>query len=109
MLAIEMAGGVYCPLSPEDPQHRLQSLLDQTESHCVLVHYLTGNKFQMNWTSTHIDSILVNNNIDNCNNDDADLLATVMMTLNNIAYITFTSGSTGAPKAVSNQTESLFK
>ena len=33
MLAIEMAGGVYCPLSPQDPQHRLQSLLEQTQSH----------------------------------------------------------------------------
>ena len=24
-MAIEMVGGVYCPLSPRDPQHRLHS------------------------------------------------------------------------------------
>ena len=27
MMAIEMSGGVYCPLSPRDPEHRLLSLL----------------------------------------------------------------------------------
>ncbi|CAF0925002.1 unnamed protein product [Adineta steineri] len=26
IMAIEMACGVYCPLSPRDPQHRLQAL-----------------------------------------------------------------------------------
>ncbi|CAF5092377.1 unnamed protein product, partial [Rotaria sp. Silwood1] len=24
MMAIEMSGGVYCPLSAHDPEHRLQ-------------------------------------------------------------------------------------
>ena len=27
MIAIEMVGGVYCPLSPRDPQHRLHALI----------------------------------------------------------------------------------
>jgi non-ribosomal peptide synthetase component F len=107
MLAIEMAGGVYCPLSPQDPQHRLQSLLEQTQSRFPLVHHLTKNKFQMNSISTNIDSVLVNNDIEN--DDDVYLSATVVMTSNDIAYIIFTSGSTGTPKAVSNQTKIVFK
>ncbi|CAF1356610.1 unnamed protein product, partial [Adineta steineri] len=41
IMSIEMAGGVYCPLSPRDPQHRLHSLVEQTQSRLVLVHHLT--------------------------------------------------------------------
>ncbi|CAF1591220.1 unnamed protein product, partial [Adineta steineri] len=38
IMGIEMAGGVYCPLSPRDPQHRLHALVEQTQSRLVLVH-----------------------------------------------------------------------
>ncbi len=105
MLAIEMAGGVYCPLSPRDPLHRLQSLLEQTQSRFVLVHHLTRTKFQMNVISTDIDSVLTSNDIESDNN--LDLLTIVLLTLNDIAYIIFTSGSTGIPKAVSNETSTV--
>jgi non-ribosomal peptide synthetase component F len=108
MLAIEMAGGVYCSLSPQDPQHRLQSLLQQTQSRSVLVHHLTKNKFPITDISTNIDSILVNNDIE-INDDDFNLLAYVWITLDDIAYIIFTSGSTGTPKAVSNPTKTLLR
>jgi non-ribosomal peptide synthetase component F len=107
MLAIEMAGGVYSPLSPRDPQHRLQSLLEKTQSRSVLVHHLTRTKFQMNVISTNIDSVLTT--IDIKSDNDVDLLATVLAAGNNIAYIVFTSGSTGTPKAVSNQTNIVPK
>jgi non-ribosomal peptide synthetase component F len=101
MLAIEMVGGVYCPLSPRDPQHRLHSLLEQSQSRSILVHYLTRTKFQMNITSTDIDSVLATSDIKS--NNDIDLLGAVLVTPNNIAYIVFTSGSTGIPKAVSDE------
>jgi len=99
MLAIEMVGGVYCPLSPEDPQYRLQSLINQCQSRSVLVHHLTRIKFQMNIILTDIDSILFINEMRSTN--DVDLLITVLVVPHNIAYIIFTSGSTGTPKAVS--------
>jgi non-ribosomal peptide synthetase component F len=105
MLAIEMAGGVYCPLSPRDPQHRLQLLLEQSQSRSVLVHHLTRTKFQMNVISTNIDLVLATSGIQSDN--DVDLLATVLAAPNHIAYIIFTSGSTGTPKAVSNQTNDV--
>ena len=37
-MAIEMVGGIYCPLSPHDPQQRLHTLVQQTQSRLVLVH-----------------------------------------------------------------------
>jgi non-ribosomal peptide synthetase component F len=102
IMAIEIAGGVYCPLSPRDPQHRLHALVQQSQSHLVLVHGLTKAKFQNNFLLVDIDLILIKNN-DNVQSDaDIDRLSSVSVTSDDIAYIIFTSGSTGAPKAVSH-------
>jgi non-ribosomal peptide synthetase component F len=98
-MAIEMAGGVYCPLSPRDPQHRLYSLLQQTQSCLVLVHWLTKTKFQNDIISIDIDSVLINNN-DVESDVEIDQLSDIVISPENIAYIIFTSGSTGTPKAV---------
>src|SRR5579862_4579788 len=99
MMAIEMAGGVYCPLSPRDPQHRLHALLQQTQSCLVLIHYLTKTKFNDDIISLDIDSVLTNSDVES----DVDVyqLSSVMVTPDNTAYTIFTSGSTGTPKAVS--------
>jgi non-ribosomal peptide synthetase component F len=99
-MAIEMIGGVYCPLSPRDPQHRLHALVQQTQSRLVLVHHLTKIKFQDNVITIDIDSVLVTNAVES--NTDIDRLSNVAVTPDDIAYIIFTSGSTGTPKAVSN-------
>ena len=99
MMAIEMVGGVYCPLSPRDPQHRLYALLQQTQSRHILVHHLTKPKFNDDSSALNIDSILTNNDVES----DVDIgrLSNVIVTPKNIAYIIFTSGSTGIPQAVS--------
>jgi non-ribosomal peptide synthetase component F len=99
MLAIEMSGGIYCPLSPRDPEHRLHALVQQTQSRLVLIHYLTKIKFNQDFISLNVDSILTNS--DMANNVDIDRLSSVIVTPDDIAYIIFTSGSTGIPKAVS--------
>ncbi|CAF4175920.1 unnamed protein product, partial [Adineta steineri] len=78
IMGIEMVGGVYCPLSPRDPQHRLYALTQQTQSRLVLVHYLTKSKFHHNIVLLDVNSILI--------------------IPDNVAYIIFTSGSTGTPK-----------
>ncbi|CAF0953681.1 unnamed protein product [Adineta steineri] len=96
MMAIEMVGGVYCPLSPRDPQHRLCALLQQTQSRLVLNHHLTKTKFNNDVISLDIDLILTDNAVEG----HIDRLSSIPITLNNIAYIIFTSGSTGIPKAV---------
>ena len=98
MMAIEMGGGVYCPLSPRDPQQRLHSLLEHTKSSYILVHYLTKSKFHHHTISFNIDSILVNDEIEY--NDDGERFANAEKASDHVAYIIFTSGSTGIPKAV---------
>jgi len=98
MMAIEMIGGVYCPLSPRDPQHHLQALLQQTQSRLVLIHHLTKTKFNNDIISVDIESILIDN--DRESDVDVERLSNVIVTPKSIAYIIFTSGSTGTPKAV---------
>ena len=98
MMAIEMIGGVYCPLSPRDPQHRLYALLQQTQSRLVLIHHLTKTKFNDDIISLDIDSLLTGN--DAATDVDIDRLSNIRVTPKSIAYVIFTSGSTGIPKAV---------
>jgi non-ribosomal peptide synthetase component F len=98
MMAIEMAGGVYCPLSPRDPEHRLYALVQQTQSRLVLVHYFPKTIFDDNIVSIDINSVLNDNDVEN--DVDIERLSNVAVTPEHIAYIIFTSGSTGTPKAV---------
>ncbi|CAF4054411.1 unnamed protein product, partial [Adineta steineri] len=99
MMAIEMVGGVYCPLSPRDPQHRLHALTQQTQSRFTLIHHLTTTKFEHEIVALDIDSILIVNNMEK----NIDQLSSIRVTLDDLAYIIFTSGSTGLPKAVQVQ------
>lgn len=98
-MAIEMTGGVYCPLSPRDPQHRLHALIEQTRSRLVLIHSSTTTKFSDDVVTVDIDSVLINNSRES--EIDVDSLSGILVTPEDIAYVIFTSGSTGAPKAVS--------
>jgi non-ribosomal peptide synthetase component F len=99
MVAIEMVGGVYCPLSPRDPHQRLYALVQQTQSHLVLVHHLTKTTFTDDLLLLEINSVLINKTVEN--DIDVGRLSSLLLTFNNIAYIIFTSGSTGIPKPVS--------
>ncbi|UJR06582.1 hypothetical protein I4U23_010866 [Adineta vaga] len=59
IMAIEMVGGVYCPLSPRDPKDRLYKLVEQTQSHLILAHWLTIEKIHDGNIVVNVDSILI--------------------------------------------------
>ncbi|CAF3805455.1 unnamed protein product [Adineta steineri] len=98
IMAIEMAGGVYCPLSPRDPPHRLHALIQQTDCHLILAHYQTKTKFNDDIISFDIGSILTYRDV--ISDIAAHRLSNVTVTADDTAYIIFTSGSTGMPKGV---------
>ncbi|CAF4406686.1 unnamed protein product, partial [Adineta steineri] len=91
-----MAGGVYCPLSPRDPQHRLHVLTQQTQSRFVLVHDLTKTRLDDGIILLDIASILTNIEMDSITH--VDRLSNVAVVPDSMGYIIFTSGSTGTPK-----------
>ena len=99
MMSIEMAGAVYCPLSPRDPHRRLHILLTETQCRLVLVHELTRDKLGLDHRTIDIDTTV---NIETMLNDmDPARLSDVRVGGESLAYTIFTSGSTGTPKAVS--------
>ena len=99
MMAIELCGCVYCPLSPQDPEQRLFTLLKETKYRLLLVDQLTGKTFASVSNRVDVESSITDDRMINA--DDADRLSKVEVTKESIAYIVFTSGSTGIPKAVS--------
>ncbi|UJR18563.1 hypothetical protein I4U23_005470 [Adineta vaga] len=99
MMAIETVGCAYCPLSPQDPLHRLYSLIRQTRNSVLLTHYLTKTKFNSDIVLFDIDTVLIDNGMEN--DDKIYPLLDVLVVPDNVAYVIFTSGSTGTPKAVS--------
>ncbi|CAF1439322.1 unnamed protein product [Adineta ricciae] len=98
IMAIEMVDAVYCPLSPRDPIDRLHKLIEQTQSHIILVHWLTKNKINHKYRSVNVDLILANS--DAHSYIVVAQLSNIIVRAEHIAYIIFTSGSTGIPKAV---------
>jgi non-ribosomal peptide synthetase component F len=98
-MSIEMAGGIYCPLSPQDPEQRLRALVEQTQRGIVLVHWMTRDKFKDDHITIDIDAAVNADKI--INDDDLHRFSSLTVTSESIAYVIFTSGSTGTPKAVS--------
>ncbi|CAF4058476.1 unnamed protein product, partial [Rotaria sp. Silwood1] len=94
ILATLMSHAIYCPLTPNHPQQRLNGILRQTNAHCILTHDMTANKFESK--TVNLSSLIRPNNIDIIDQS----LNVPRRDFDEVAYIIFTSGSTGEPKGV---------
>ena len=95
MLAIMKAGGAYVPLDPEYPRERLDHIIQQ--SGLELIIYEKGLDLSPLDSSKH--------KVD-CKERSLEPLTT-SVTAQNLAYILYTSGSTGIPKGVAIEHRSV--
>ncbi|KAF9629001.1 AMP-dependent synthetase/ligase [Lasiodiplodia theobromae] len=95
MLSILKAGGAFVPFDPEAPLDRLLGLLKDTSANIVVASPKTASRLQ-----EHVQQVIVSPSFIN-NLPVRKFRETV--TPNNLAYVLFTSGTTGVPKGIMMQ------
>jgi amino acid adenylation domain-containing protein len=94
-LAILKAGGAYVPLDPSYPPNRLSTLLEDSGALLVLTHLSVAERLPSGkWRTIAADT-------DELSNTDYPRVSLDTETKpGNLAYVIFTSGSSGRPKGV---------
>ncbi|MEV5986725.1 amino acid adenylation domain-containing protein [Streptomyces sp. NPDC052051] len=96
VLAVFKAGGVYLPIEPHFPAGRVEATLSRAECRLVLTESGSTDSLDQALTSLPgVERLLVGEAYAE-QQDDGDV--GVEVTAGQLAYIYFTSGSTGAPK-----------
>ncbi|KAL4745924.1 N-(5-amino-5-carboxypentanoyl)-L-cysteinyl-D-valine synthase [Aspergillus terricola var. indicus] len=97
ILAIWKAGGAYVPLDPSYPKERVQFISEVVQAKILI----TQSRYASKWVSQKATIVATDSpEISKMVNEQSthDLLATAGM--ENLAYIIFTSGTSGKPKGV---------
>jgi aspartate racemase len=92
-LGILKAGGAYLPLDPSYPRGRVAFMLEDAKAPVVLV----SRKLGTNVVDGHANVVCLDHDFDDSSPDNPSSGATAT----NLAYVMYTSGSTGHPKGVS--------
>ncbi len=91
ILAILKAGGAYLPIDPENPESRIEYMLKDSGTKLLLIHPSCIKKI-----TSFKKEVLEVTNPELYHQDDTNL--TEINQSNNLAYIMYTSGTTGKPK-----------
>jgi amino acid adenylation domain-containing protein len=101
ILAINKAGAAFLPLSPTYPARRLASIFEKSETPLVLVgaNYLEATQEAVQYLAPgQQPKITVIASVPEQENSETNL--PVRCEMHHLAYVMFTSGSTGEPKGV---------
>ena len=91
ILAILKAGYTYMPIDPEYPINRINYMLENSTAELLISTKKIYSNFKYNKNIINFDNLLFDNNDENLNLEIPN---------NSLAYMMYTSGTTGTPKAV---------
>ncbi|MDB4901294.1 MAG: amino acid adenylation enzyme/thioester reductase family protein [Mucilaginibacter sp.] len=94
ILGILKAGGVYVPIDPEYPQHRISYMLEDTGAAIVLTSKAGKDKLSTSAAIIELDTDWQQIEKEKDSNPQ------IGITPDQLAYVIYTSGSTGKPKGV---------
>lgn len=95
LLAILKAGAAYLPIEPDYPEGRIAYMLDDAK----VSHVLTTSEC-LPVLSTHEVNAIALDELEFDTDDDDNFAPPVSLSPTDLAYVLFTSGSTGQPKGV---------
>ncbi|WP_255430682.1 non-ribosomal peptide synthetase, partial [Xenorhabdus sp. TS4] len=100
ILAVLKAGGAYVPISPEYPPERVQFILADTGSLCVLTQQRHLTTLEKHTHTLPIQPALIATDDCTVTQDQAVENLVPVNKSTDLAYIIYTSGTTGQPKGV---------
>ncbi|CAF1258490.1 unnamed protein product [Rotaria sordida] len=97
MIGIWMSGGVYTPLNLHDPDKQLNTCIQQSDAHLLLVHQPTHDQLLFQCLMINVDQIIC---FDHINEEITTCINFVNVTPEYISHIIFTNERSGLLKAV---------
>ena len=99
ILGVLKAGGAYVPLDPDYPQERVDFMIRDSALRMLLTHSAAQRPYPQDVRAIRLDDEQVGAAIGACQSSNPDLQG-AGVSATNLAYVMYTSGSSGTPKGV---------